>query len=132
MRECIERRGISYDNRRIIDEPIHSVSDLLDQLSKTDMVVASRFHNILLSLMQNRPAISISYNIKNDAIMREYGLGEYCQNIESLDVSRLIEQFRELKESASEHVPRLLEKTEEFRIASDAQCEEIFVRLRQP
>jgi polysaccharide pyruvyl transferase WcaK-like protein len=82
--------------------------------------------------MQNIPAISISYNIKNDAIMREYGLGRYCQNIESLDVSRLIEQFRELRESASEHVPRLLKKTEEFRIVSDAQCEEIFARLRQP
>lgn len=132
LKECIERRGTTYDNRRIIDEPIHSVSDLMDQISMTDMVVASRFHNILLCLMQNIPAISISYNIKNDAIMREYGLGRYCQNIESLDVSRLIEQFRELRESASEHVPRLLKKTEEFRIVSDAQCEEIFARLRQP
>lgn len=131
MKECIERRGTAYDNQRIIDEPIHSVSDLLDQISKTDMVVASRFHNILLSLMQNRPAISISYNIKNDALMREYGLGWYCQNIESLDVTRLIEQFRELRESASVHVLRLLEKTEELRTASDAQYEEIFARLRE-
>lgn len=132
LKECLERRGIAYDNQRIIDEPIHSLSDLLNQLSKTEMVVASRFHNVLLSLMQNRPAISISYNIKNDAIMREYGLRGYCQKIESLDVSRLIEQFRELMESASEHVPRLKEKTEEFRSASDAQCEKIFARLRQP
>jgi len=131
MKECIERRGIAYDKKRIIDEPIHSVSDLLDQLSKTDMVVASRFHNILLSLMQNRPAISISYNVKNDAIMREYGFGNYCQKIESLDVSRLIEQFIELRKSASDHMPRLLEKTEEFRKVADAQCEYAFARLRE-
>jgi polysaccharide pyruvyl transferase WcaK-like protein len=129
--ERIERRAVAYPADRIVDEPIASVADLLDSLSKTDLVVASRFHNILLALMLNIPAISISYNTKNDAIMREYGLGQYCQNIESLDVSRLIAQFMELRRCGPEHQQRMPERTEEIRKASALQCESIFARLRQ-
>jgi len=132
LKECIERRVAAYGTGQIIDDPIDSVAELLEQLSGTDLVVASRFHNILLALMLNIPAISISYDSKNDAIMREYGLSQYCQNIESLDVSRLIRQFIELWKSAPDHLRRMPEKTEEIRQASAAQCEAVFAELREP
>ena len=51
-----------YAEERIIDEPIASVDDLLKQLAATDVVVATRFHNVLLALLLNKPAIAISYH----------------------------------------------------------------------
>jgi polysaccharide pyruvyl transferase WcaK-like protein len=82
---------------RVFAEPISNVQELTNQIIKTDIVVASRFHNIVAALMVGRPVISIGFHEKNDSIMQEFGLENYCQNIEELDVDKLIAQFVELR-----------------------------------
>jgi polysaccharide pyruvyl transferase WcaK-like protein len=115
IKTLIEQCGYRYESGQIVDEPICTVSDLLYQLSETEMIIASRFHNVLLALMMNIPAISLSYNPKNDALMKEYELGKYCQEIDHIDIEHLKEQFVDLKNSAADLVPLMGEKTEEFR-----------------
>jgi polysaccharide pyruvyl transferase WcaK-like protein len=66
------------------------------QINDTDIVVATRFHNIVCALKLARPTISIGYESKNDAVMAELGLGEFCQSIESLDLEQLETEFSEL------------------------------------
>ena len=80
----------------MVAEPVHSVEELLCQLAQTDVVVATRFHNVLLSLLVDKPVISVSYNQKNDDLMAGMGLGAYCQPIRELDVRRLQAQFQQL------------------------------------
>jgi polysaccharide pyruvyl transferase WcaK-like protein len=87
-------------SERVIAEPVHSVQELLCQLAQTDVVVATRFHNVLLSLLVERPVISISYNQKNDDLMADMGLWAYCQPIRKFDVRRLQEQFQQLVANA--------------------------------
>ncbi len=41
LRRGLEDRGVSYEDRRIIDEPASSVDELLSQLSSVDIVVSS-------------------------------------------------------------------------------------------
>jgi polysaccharide pyruvyl transferase WcaK-like protein len=84
----------------LIAEPIHSVADLLYQISCTDVVVATRFHNVLLALLLEKPVLSISYNQKNDDLMEEMGLGAYCQAIRQLDLDFLALQFDALVANA--------------------------------
>ena len=81
----------------IVTEPISSLHDLMREIAMTDFVVASRFHNIVCSLKLGRPAISIGYSSKNDDLMKDVGLGEYCQSIEALDVETLKSQFLSLE-----------------------------------
>ena len=76
--------------------PIRSHGELLRQIALTDLVVATRYHNLIFSLVLNRPAISISYHKKNDEVLRGAGLGDYCQPIDTLDVELLIRQFQNL------------------------------------
>ena len=76
-------------------EPTHTPAQLLDQISRTDRVVATRFHNVLWALMMGKPVVSIGYADKNDVLMADMGLGAYCQRIETLDIGRLIAQFEE-------------------------------------
>jgi polysaccharide pyruvyl transferase WcaK-like protein len=80
----------------IVFEPSDSLHDLMRQMSETDVVVATRFHNIVCALKMGKPAISLGYSKKNDALMSEMGLGEFCQHVESFDVNTLIEQFSRL------------------------------------
>ena len=65
-------------------------------------VVATRYHNVMCALKLGKPTISISYSPKHDVLMAEMGLSEFCQLPNSLDVSRLIEQFTELERRSVE------------------------------
>ncbi|MEZ4727766.1 MAG: polysaccharide pyruvyl transferase family protein [Caldilineaceae bacterium] len=89
-----------HGQAQLIVEQIDSLSDLLQQIAATDLVVATRFHNVLGALMMNKPTISLGYAQKNDVLMAEMGLGDYCQQIESFDVEQLIQHFTALEANA--------------------------------
>lgn len=117
---------VTYEEGRIIDEPVASVDDLLKQIAATDFVVATRFHNVLLSLMLNKPSIAISFHHKCSSLMSQMGLSQYCQDINRLNADRLIEQFCDLEKNAEALKPLIKGKAEEFRRALDEQYERIF------
>jgi polysaccharide pyruvyl transferase WcaK-like protein len=77
-------------------EPTDTIDQLIGQIAATEVVVATRFHNVLCALMLAKPTISIGYARKNDALMQEMGVDGYCQHIDHLDVDRLIAQFEAL------------------------------------
>jgi polysaccharide pyruvyl transferase WcaK-like protein len=98
--ERLQRRGLSLEDPRFSDEPADSFEQLLRQLATVDFVIATRFHNVLLALLLGRPVISLSYEGKNEVLMREMGLGEYCQTLDELDPERLRRQFQRLTSEA--------------------------------
>lgn len=118
-----------YDEERIIDEPVSSVEDLLAQLSKTDAVVATRFHNILLALALNKPAICVSFHQKCTSLMQDMGLQEYCQDIKQLNAEKLIEQFCKLEKNAGSLRQMIRAKVADSRKALDEQYSLIFKDL---
>ena len=80
----------------VTDRPIGSVHELLSQLSATDLVVATRFHNVLMSLLLGKPVIAISFHHKCSSLMSDMGLSEYCHDINQMNADTLIEQFQAL------------------------------------
>ncbi len=120
------RKKSVMQEERIICEPVGSVRDLLSQLAATDLVVATRFHNVLLSLLLNKPSIAISFHHKCSSLMAQMGLSEYCQDIKQLSRDSLITQFCELERNAETLKPLIKCKAEEFRKALDEQYEYIF------
>lgn len=82
--------------QQLVTEPISSLHDVMRQISDTDIVVATRFHNVVCALKLARPTISIGYEFKNDAVMTDLGLGEFCQKVDDLDLDLLQKQFTEL------------------------------------
>jgi polysaccharide pyruvyl transferase WcaK-like protein len=115
-----------YDEKRIVDSPLVSVEQLLSQLAATDIVVATRYHNVLLALLMNKPVISISFHHKCASLMREMGLSEYCHDINCLDAGRLIEQFQDVERNAEKLKPLIKQKVEQSRKALDEQYSLIF------
>ncbi|MFN8464141.1 MAG: polysaccharide pyruvyl transferase family protein [Caldilineaceae bacterium] len=110
---------------RVIAEPVHSVEELLCQLAQTDVVVATRFHNVLLSLLVEKPVISVSYNQKNDDLMADMGLEAYCQPIRELNVRRLQEQFQQLVANAGAVRQQIAAQTTRQRQLLDEQYERV-------
>lgn len=129
VRTTLSQSELTYEKSNIIDEPAGSFEELLSQLAKTKVVVASRFHNLLLALMLAKPALAISFHEKDDSLMTAVGLQEFCQDIKNLDVSRLIEQFVRLEEDADRLREEIRRKTRRYRRELDKQYTRIFEEI---
>jgi polysaccharide pyruvyl transferase WcaK-like protein len=126
LRSLLEVSGINYEDRKIIDEPASSVDELLSQLANIDLVVASRFHNVLLALWLKKPVVAISFHEKVDSLMSAVGLSEFCQDIEHIDTNKLIGQFMALEQNAENLKSHIKQKAEAYQVALDEQYDRIF------
>jgi polysaccharide pyruvyl transferase WcaK-like protein len=99
FKALLRERLPEYDEERVVDGHVESAQELLNQLAETDAVVATRFHNILLAMLFNKPVISISFHQKCSSLMKDMGLEDYCQDIKQLDGERLIRQFVQLEKN---------------------------------
>ncbi len=124
--EVLRNRGFTNDDWDLISESISSVENVLSELASTDIVVSARFHNILLALMLNRTAVSLSYHEKFASLMSGVGLAEYCHDIDDLDVDALTGHIVRLEKEAENLRPHIKQKVEEYRIALDEQYTRIF------
>jgi polysaccharide pyruvyl transferase WcaK-like protein len=101
----------------------------MTQLAGVDVVVASRYHNVVSALKLSKPTISISYGTKSDALMEQMRLAEFRQPIQDLDVPRLIDQFRALEARASSVVPALRARNAEYLESLDQQYDVLSAAL---
>jgi polysaccharide pyruvyl transferase WcaK-like protein len=100
---------------------INTLEDVFHAIAETDMVVATRFHNVLYALMLGRPVVSIGYAAKNEALLKEMGQVGYCQHIESFDVDRLKEQFCALTANHADALQKIAETNRRYRNLLDQQ-----------
>jgi polysaccharide pyruvyl transferase WcaK-like protein len=98
-----------------------TLDDLLAQMALVDVVVASRYHNVLCALKLGKPTVSIGYAAKNDALMDTMGLGEYCLSIRTFEVDRLALLLDKLEHNAPELTATLLVRAKEQRTLLDEQ-----------
>jgi polysaccharide pyruvyl transferase WcaK-like protein len=121
----------TYDRERIIDEPIHSVEDLLSQIAATDAVVATRFHNILLALLCEKPVVSISFHHKCDSLMAAMGMSDYCLNSGDLEADKMIETFCRLEANADALKALIKERIKRFRDDLDQQYQLVLTGMQR-
>ena len=129
FKTLLRERGVMQDEGRVIDEPVASFGDVLSQIAGTDFMVATRFHNLLFSLLLNKPLISISFHHKCASLMAQMGLSEYCLDINNLKPEELIAHFLELEQNEGRLKAMIQENVENRRKALDEQYRVIFSRI---
>ncbi|MBA8878896.1 polysaccharide pyruvyl transferase family protein [Phyllobacterium myrsinacearum] len=72
-----------------------TLHELMNEMSRVNIVIATRYHNIVCALKLARPTISLGYAQKNDELLAQFGQ-HYCQHIETFDVEVLKDQTREI------------------------------------
>ncbi len=97
MRDLLEKRLTDRSlMRNVLAEPVRDLAGVMAQMTGTDVVVATRFHNIVCALKVGKPTLSLSYAAKNAALLEEAGLDGYTQSIEGFDIEQLKSQVEEL------------------------------------
>ena len=113
------------DPSRVVAEPVFSLDELMRQTASVDIVVATRYHNVLYALKMAKPTLSLGYAAKHDALMADMGMSRYRQPVKSLDVARLIEQFTELESRSAELRLTITERNAEKARLVDRQFAEL-------
>jgi polysaccharide pyruvyl transferase WcaK-like protein len=126
--ELLHERGLMNKEGQIVNEPVFTVEQLLSQIAAIDFLVTSRFHNLVLALMLNKPVLCLSDHGKLDSLMTEIGLTEYCLPLANLDFNDLIDRLVKLEKNAEALRPYIKQKTEEYRRTLDEQYSLIFKR----
>lgn len=108
-------------------EEIEQVGDLVRVIAGCDVVVAARYHSVLLPLLLDIPVLGLAYNAKTTELLRDVGQAERCLDIDTFDVQTLIDTFQTLR-APEEPEPQAARRARvaSHRAAVAAQFDSIF------
>lgn len=109
----VRARRPSLHPDALVFERTETLGAVMAQVKKVDVVVATRYHNVVCALKLAKPTVSVSYSAKSDRIMADMGLAEYTQNARTVDVDRLTEQFTEVEKLSDVLSPQLSRRAAE-------------------
>ena len=85
------------DASRIEVSDADDQAGLMSEMSRAEVVVASRYHNVLAALRVGAPTVSLGYAGKNAALLDRFGLGPYDQPIDCFDPATVLRQVAEVR-----------------------------------
>lgn len=122
-RECFDRY--------LVQKSIKSFDDLVYEISRMDIVVATRFHGILISSLLEKPILGIAYHKKSEELMAQVGQAKYALGAADVNLDSLKERFN-LLESEKDSIRELIKKKlPTFRQALEKQYEQVFRLLEE-
>ena len=90
-------------------------AEVTDEMRRAEVVIASRFHNLIAALRLGRPTISVGYAGKSRTVMKALGLDDYCQRIDELDAGRLVAQVRDARQAGEALTCQIRSATAQYR-----------------
>ncbi|MBN6040461.1 polysaccharide pyruvyl transferase family protein [Amycolatopsis sp. 195334CR] len=102
-----------------------TLDELMRAMAAVETVVATRYHNVLCALKLAKPTLSLGYATKNDVLMTQLGLGEFCRPVRDIEVDDLLSRFTELEDRADELRRTLAERGAEQTRLLEAQFAEL-------
>ena len=117
---------------RIVERPIFFLDDLMSEIAACDLVVATRFHNILFALLCDKPTIAVSFHHKCESLMREMGLAEYCIDLDEVDTDLLVRKAQKLESYSDDVKSSIRDRTSLYRRALDKHYEQLCGAVAEP
>jgi polysaccharide pyruvyl transferase WcaK-like protein len=74
----------------VVAEPIVDFAGLLRQVDCCDVVIATRYHNVIASILTGKPVLAIGYADKFRDLMQSVQMGEMCRDIDEIDVDAVL------------------------------------------
>lgn len=106
-------------------QQIDTIEDLVSEISRADLVVANRYHGILISLMMNKPVLGVAYHEKSRALLTQAGQGDFVLNIADFKTEQLIERLKTMEANAPAIKKQIAEHIAPLRKALDEQYDTV-------
>lgn len=102
-----------------------SPAELVEALASVEVVVATRYHNVVGALRCATPVVALCYAPKHRALMSTMGVGELCHDLRGLDAQGLVEQVVAVHADRDAVRARLEQRLEEIRPVLDRHFDEV-------
>jgi polysaccharide pyruvyl transferase WcaK-like protein len=110
---------------------IKNGDDLLRHIATLDIVIATRFHGVLLSYLLNKPVIGIGYAQKTRDLMTNMAQADHFVSIKDFKVATLIERFSNLASNVQKAKTEIERRLPPFRAALESQYQTIYSGFRR-
>ncbi len=100
-REFVRRSGEMGGRDKVLLAPpsiLGSPSDLIDLISRADLVLATRFHSSVFALLAKIPVVTVGYHHKASGILEELGLERFLVDISEITPASVLPLLEQLME----------------------------------
>ncbi len=125
VREVADATVTDAERARVVEAPVSSMADLIDVVAGVDVLVGSRYHNVLCGVLMGVPTLSVSYAAKNDALLASAGLGDFCHPADDVRPELLAEQLDALVDQAEHRSEVMAKGLAEARAAAARQLDDL-------
>jgi polysaccharide pyruvyl transferase WcaK-like protein len=109
IKKTLGEENIVYSEINLIDREIHTLDELLDSIADCGIVIASRFHGVLLSCLMHKPVIGLAYEPKTVDILNNLGIVKFAINIDEFDadiLNRFVAEIMLQKDRITDNLTR--------------------------
>ena len=121
---------LSNKDRSLITQKNRGVEELMTYLCSVDVVVATRLHGTILSLLAEKPVFGITYHRKSSDVLTQMEQQDYFVPLDTFDITTLKSKFDTLIENMDQETKKISQHGKEYRIKLDHQYDEIFNLLK--
>jgi polysaccharide pyruvyl transferase WcaK-like protein len=117
--------------RRIIQDPTKTTTALIASIRRCDIMIASRYHAVVLPYVLQKPVLAISYERKIGDLMAELGQADYHLSMDEANLGEMIRLFRRLelkRHSIAQHLGAVVA---DYSSRLTKQYETVFGTLKQ-
>ena len=129
--------GLSRENARQVEKTYTiELGELLGIIDRADIVVATRFHGILLPFLMGKPVLGLEYWKKTSDLMKYMGQGDYVLSDEEFlsnpefDVTRLETLYSTLEANRENECETIRERLADRERILAAQYEDVLAIAR--
>jgi polysaccharide pyruvyl transferase WcaK-like protein len=111
--------------QKLVRSLVSSLDELITAIDMTDVVLATRFHGVVIPYLRNKPVLGIAYQKKTTDLMAQMGQSDYVVDINSFDVDALKTRFVSMESRFSEIAAEIHHRRSALSDALQAQYDRV-------
>ena len=124
VERAVRRRG-KVDAGRLRVSSCASVEDLIRELSGCDVVIATRFHAVVMALLLHTPVVALANHPKTTDLMADVGLSDHVLDIDRWAVESVMERLQTLEKDSAEARAEMAGRVTKYRAALERQYDSV-------
>lgn len=132
IEHCVQDGQLRAHQSQLSVSTADAFEDLLTELAEAEVVIASRYHNIVGAMKLGRPTVSLGYARKNSDLLAHFGMGEFSQDMDSFDLDVLVKQAVDVVEKRAGLEDQILGTLSRFADDLDEQFARISAEIICP
>ncbi len=107
-----------------------SVYELMNIFTSADIVVATRFHGTVLSLLSERPVLGVCYYRKSMDLLADMDQKRFSVMLDTFDPDDLIDRFKVLEQCYPDESAKIRTHSENYKSKLDEQYDLLFRKFQ--